>query len=91
MIRTRPFPEGSPNRAKQLQMVAGTDDAYKLAKKYKVKTAWGTDTLFDAKLATRRAQQLTKLTRWYTPIEVRKMATADSGEPLALSGPRNPY
>jgi imidazolonepropionase-like amidohydrolase len=86
-----PQPEGSPNRAKQLEMSAGTDTAYKLAKKYKIKTAWGTDTLFDAKLASRRGNQLTKMVRWYSPAEVLKMATVDNAELLALSGPRNPY
>lgn len=86
-----PFPEGSDNRKKQLQMSAGTDTAYKLAKKYKIKTAFGTDTLFDQKLATRQGAQLAKLTRWYTPAEVLKMATADNAELLALSGPRTPY
>ena len=32
-------------------MIAGTDTAYKLAKQYRLKTAFGTDTLFDPKLA----------------------------------------
>jgi imidazolonepropionase-like amidohydrolase len=86
-----PQPAGSPNRQKQLEMSAGTDTAYKLAKKYKVKTAWGTDTLFDAKLATRQNAQLAKMVRWYTPSEVLKMATADNAELLAMSGRRNPY
>ena len=65
-----PQPPGSINRQKQLEMSAGTDTAYQLAKKYKVKTAWGTDTLFDAKLATRQGAQLAKMVRWYTPSEV---------------------
>ena len=86
-----PFPAGSANQAKQLQMVAGTDNAYRLAKKYRIKTAWGTDTLFDAKLATRQGAQLAKLARWYTPAEVLKMATSDNGQLLALSGMRSPY
>lgn len=86
-----PFPEGSINRIKQLQMVKGTDTAYALAKKYKIKTAFGTDTQFDSKLATRQGAQLAKLAKWYTPAEVLKMATADNGELLRLSGPRNPY
>jgi imidazolonepropionase-like amidohydrolase len=86
-----PFREGSANRKKQIQMTAGTDTAYRLAKQHKVKTAWGTDTLFDPKLATRQAAQLAKLVRWYSPAEVLKMATADNAEMLALSGPRNPY
>jgi len=79
------------NQLKRLQMRAGIDTAYKLAKKYKVKTAWGTDTLFDAKLATRQGAQLASLVRWYTAPEILKMATADNAELLALSGPRNPY
>lgn len=85
------FPEGSANRAKQLVMFAGTDTAYKLAIKYKIKTAWGTDTLFDEKLSERQGKQLAKMTRWYTPAQVLKMATHDNAELLAMSGPRNPY
>jgi imidazolonepropionase-like amidohydrolase len=69
----------------------GTDTAYQLAKKYKIMTAWGTDILFNAKLARSQGRQLAKLVRWYTPAEVLKMATADNAELLALSGPRNPY
>jgi len=86
-----PFSEGSANRAKQIEMTNGTDTAYKLAKKYKIKTAWGTDTLFDPTLATKQGKQLTKMVRWYTPFEALKMATADNGELLALSGLRSPY
>ncbi len=84
-----PVPPGSQERA---QMVfAGTDTAYALAKKYKIKTAFGTDVLFSAALAKRQGAQLAKLTRWYTPSELLKMATGDNAELLTLSGPRNPY
>jgi imidazolonepropionase-like amidohydrolase len=86
-----PFPEGSPNRAKQMQMVLGTNQAYELAKKHRIKTAFGTDNLFDPKLATRQGSQLAKLTRWYTPAEALAMATGANGELLALSGLRAPY
>lgn len=86
-----PFPAGSASRVKQLQMYAGTDTAYRLAKQYGVKTAWGSDTLFDAKLASRQGAQLTKLTRWYSSAETLKMATSDNADLLALSGPRAPY
>jgi len=86
-----PFPEGSINRQKQLTMTNGTDNAYKLAKKYNVKLAWGTDCLFDEKLASRQGAQLAKMTKWFTPFEVLKMATATNAELLKLSGPRNPY
>jgi imidazolonepropionase-like amidohydrolase len=86
-----PFAESSANRKPQLDMSSATDNAYELSKRYKVKTAWGTDTLFDTKLASRQGAQLSKLTRPYTPAEVSKMATADNTEPLALSGLRHPY
>jgi imidazolonepropionase-like amidohydrolase len=86
-----PFAEGSDNRKKQLQMISGTDNAYKLAKQYKIKTAWGTDSLFDAKVTARQGIQLTKLTRWYTSAEILKMATSNNAELLALSGLRSPY
>jgi imidazolonepropionase-like amidohydrolase len=72
-------------------MAAGTDHAYQLAIKHQVRVAFGTDTLFDAKLAARQGAQLAKLTRWYSPAEVLQQATARNAELLALSGPRNPY
>ncbi len=85
------FPEGSPNRLKQLEMFAGTDTAYGLAKKHKVRTAWGTDALFSAATAARQGAQLAKMVRWYTPAEALRMATSGNAELLALSGARSPY
>ena len=79
------------SQQKALQVFAGTDNAYKLAKKYRIKTAFGTDILFDAKVASRQGAQLAKMVRWYTPAEALKMATADNGELMALSGFINPY
>lgn len=79
------------NMSKFKQMVAGTDTAYALAIKHGVKVAFGTDTLFDAKLATRQGAQLAKLTRWYTPAEVLQQATIRNAELLAMAGERNPY
>lgn len=86
-----PYPEGSANRAKQLQVSTGTDNAIKLAKKYNLKLAWGTDTLHNPKVAARQGAQLAKLTRWYTPAQALKIATSANAQLLALSGPRNPY
>ena len=85
------FPEGSPNRIKQLQMFAGTDAAYQLAKKYKIKTAFGTDNLFSASNAAIQGKQLTRLKKWYSNAEILRMATSGNAELLTLSGPRNPY
>lgn len=86
-----PYAEGSMNRRKQLAMYAGTDRAYRLAKQFGIKTAWGTDILFNAENAKRQGAKLAAMTRWYTPAEALRMATADNAELLALSGPRSPY
>lgn len=85
-------PTQSPSsREKQLAMVAGTDRAYEMARRLGIKTAWGTDTLFDARLATRQGAQLAKMSRWYGATEVLRMATSVNGELCAMAGPRNPY
>lgn len=69
----------------------GTEQAYRLAKKHNVKTAFGTDILFSPEGGVKQGKILTKLTRWYSPAELLKMATHDNAELLALSGPRSPY
>lgn len=78
-------------QASSAMVRSGTDNAYRLAKKYGVKVAFGTDILFDAARAAQQGSQLETMTRWYTPAEVLKMATADNAELLALSDRRNPY
>lgn len=85
------YPEGSASRAKLLQMTAGTETAYQLAKKYKLKTAWGTDILFSADRAARHGEDLAVMKRWYSNAEILKMATGTNAELLAMCGPRNPY
>jgi imidazolonepropionase-like amidohydrolase len=79
------------SQRKALEVWAGTENAYRLAKKYKIKTAFGTDILFDAEAANRQGAYLAKMVRWYTPAEALKMATADNGELMALCGFINPY
>jgi imidazolonepropionase-like amidohydrolase len=85
------FPPGSSERAKALEVFAGTDRTLALAKKYRIKMAWGTDILFSPRLAQRHGEQLTSWIRWYTPAEVLVMATGTNAQLLALSGKRNPY
>jgi imidazolonepropionase-like amidohydrolase len=85
------FPRGSLERSKALEVFAGTDRIFTLAKKYKIKTAFGTDILFSPQLAPRQGELLAKLVRWYTPAETLAMATGTNAELLALSGKRNPY
>ena len=85
-----PLP-GPAQRAQQLLIVEGTDRAYALARKHQVKLAWGTDTLFDAGLASRQGKQLAKMSRWFTAAETLRMATSQNAALLAMSGERNPY
>jgi imidazolonepropionase-like amidohydrolase len=85
------FPEGSEEAAKAQEVLAGMDRAYGLAKRYKIKTAFGTDVLFSRALAQRQGELLAKLTRWYTPAETLVMATGTNAELLTMSGKRNPY
>ncbi len=67
-------PQTGVNRVKQLQVFGGTDKAIALAKKYRLKTAWGTDILFDPKMVKNQGAILATMVRWYTPGEVLKMA-----------------
>ena len=83
--------EGSVERAKADEVWPGIGRTYGLAKKYKIKTAWGTDVLFSRALAKQQGAILASLVRWYTPAEALVMATGTNAELLALSGRRNPY
>ncbi|MBR1153534.1 amidohydrolase family protein [Bradyrhizobium sp. JYMT SZCCT0428] len=85
------LPEGSVQRAKAEEVWPGIARAYEMAKKYKIKTAWGTDVLFSRELAQQQGAILASLTRWYTPAEALVMATSTNAELLAMSGKRNPY
>lgn len=84
-------PLTGPSREKQLQVFAGTDSAYTLAKKHKLKTAFGSDLLFSGTLTARQGTMVTHLTRWYGNAEILTMATATNAELLGLSNLRNPY
>jgi imidazolonepropionase-like amidohydrolase len=98
-LSTQPLPEemrtglpvGSVQRTKADEVWPGIGRTYELAKKYKLKTAWGTDILFSQALAKRQGAILASLGRWYTPAEALVMATATNAELLTLSGKRSPY
>ena len=98
-LSTQPLPEelrqgflvGSVQRAKADEVWPGIARTYELAKKYKIKTAWGTDVLFSQALAQKQGAILASLVRWYSPAEALAMATGTNAELLALSGKRSPY
>jgi imidazolonepropionase-like amidohydrolase len=97
-LSTQPFvdendvgPLTGPSREKFLEVIAGTDNTYKLARKHGLKTAFGTDLIFSPVVAKRQGVLLTHMARWYSAAEALKMATADNGQLLLLTGERNPY
>ena len=97
-LSTQPFIDEADNapmtgqsRINLLQVLAGTPTMYGYAKKYGIKTAWGSDLLFSSVVAERQGVLLTHMSRWYSNAETLRMATAGNAELLALSGPRNPY
>jgi imidazolonepropionase-like amidohydrolase len=97
-LSTQPFiseedvgPLAPQSREKFLEVVAGTDNAFRLARKHGIKVAFGTDLLFSQAIATRQGTMLTHMKRWYSPAEALGMATGTNGQLLALSGHRNPY
>jgi len=97
-LSTQPFvsegdmpPMAGQSRINLLQVIAGTNNAYALAKEHKIKTAFGTDLLFSSTNAENQGLMLAHLARWYDNADALKMATSVNGQLLALSGPRNPY
>ena len=98
-LSTQPLPEqlreglpvGSVQRAKADKVWPGIARTYELAKKYNIKTAWGTDVLFSQALAQRQGAILASLVRWYSPAEALAMATGTNAKLLTLSGERSPY
>ncbi|MGV0741640.1 amidohydrolase family protein [Mycolicibacterium sp. XJ870] len=85
------FPPGSDEAAKAKEIVDGVKNVYQLARKYNIKTAFGTDILFSPQLAPRQGALLAGLGEWFTPAETLEMATGTNAELLALSGKRSPY
>jgi imidazolonepropionase-like amidohydrolase len=81
--------------AEQLQkkkdVANGAEAVIKLAKKYKVKMAWGTDVFFNPPINKDQNTYIAKMGNWFTPYEVLKLITSDNAQLLALSGNRSPY
>ncbi|ORA28835.1 metal-dependent hydrolase family protein [Mycobacterium aquaticum] len=85
------FPPGSEEAAKAKEVIDGVANVYQLARKYHLKTAFGTDILFSPQLAPQQGALLAKLGKWFSPAEALTMATGTNAELLALSGKRSPY
>ncbi|MEZ5500617.1 MAG: amidohydrolase family protein [Steroidobacteraceae bacterium] len=78
-------------RAKSQQVSAGLDTMMQLAKRYKVRIAFGTDVFGAASVYELQSHEFAARSRWFTPVEILHQATASNGELLDWSGQRNPY
>jgi len=86
-----PESQAADVKAKKHTVVEGTDNAFKWARKHKVKLAWGTDFMFAPANNKNQNADILKLKQWLTSFETLKLVTHDNAQLLALSGPRNPY
>ncbi|MFT3949170.1 MAG: amidohydrolase family protein [Agriterribacter sp.] len=85
-------PDMDPQRrAKRKPVIDGQAKIWPLAKKYKVKLAWGTDFLFEPELNEQQNAYILRLQKWLTNAEILKMVTHDNAQLLQLSGLRSPY
>lgn len=76
---------------KRKPVIEGQKKVWPMAKKLKVKLAWGTDFLFEPELNKEQNSYILKLQPWFTNAEILKMVTHDNAQLLQLSGLRSPY
>lgn len=85
-------PDLGPVRLAKGKMVeAGLDTMFTLAKKYGIKTVFGTDVVVNPEACAAQNDEFVARLDWFTPAEILQQATALSGELLQLSGDRSPY
>ena len=86
-----PTPAQQAQREKSRMVSAGLDHMMQLAKKYKVKVAFGTDVFGGSRIFDWEPREFGARLPWFSPLEILQQATSINGELLAMSGPRNPY
>ncbi len=82
---------GTPMEEKFNEAKKGAEQTYKLAKKYGLKLAWGTDTFGSLELQATQSEEFVARAKYFSSLEIVKQATSQNAELLALSGKRSPY
>jgi imidazolonepropionase-like amidohydrolase len=96
-LSTQPFAEhdhsfpNPENAEKNREICTGTDRLYNWVRKHGVKTAWGTDLLFEPELAGKQSEMMPRLGDYFTNVEALKMVTSGNASLFRLSGERDPY
>ena len=82
----------SPALAEKNRLICqGVDRAFGWARKYGVEIAFGTDLLLNPGASHLQNEMLTRLSRYFSPIEALKVATAGNARLFRLAGARDPY
>ncbi len=89
---TNPAYSNDTQRAKGKVVEEGMKKSIEYARKYNVKTLFGTDLIGprDAYLEV-YPQEWEFRNKYYTPFEILQQATKNGGDAVTLSGPKNPY
>lgn len=85
-------PDMDPLRKeKRKPVIEGQEKVWSMAKRLKVKIAWGTDFLFEPDLNDQQNNYILRLQKWFSNSDILKMLTHDNAQLLQLSGLRSPY
>lgn len=84
------FPDGY-RAEKNRHVCEGVEQLYAWAREYGVRTAFGTDILFEPEHTHRQITMFPRLANYMTPVEALRMATSQNAELFRLSGERDPY
>jgi imidazolonepropionase-like amidohydrolase len=89
---TNPSYSNDTQRAKGKIVEGGMKNSIKYAKKYKLKTLFGTDLIGPREAYLKVFPQEWEFrSQYYTGFEVLQQATKNGGDAVRLSGPKNPY
>lgn len=88
------YPRGytEDQKRKHDQAYAGIDSMFRTAKKIGFeKIGFGSDIISDPEMLERINEEFVFRTKWFTPAEILRQATANNAEILAMAGQRRPY
>lgn len=79
------------NATKNREVSEGSERLILWAREHGVKTAFGTDVLFEPHATDRQINMLARLGRMLSPLEALRMATSTNAELFRMAGERDPY
>ncbi len=82
---------GTPAEPKMRKVNEESDVVMKLAKKYKLKVAWGTDMFGTLEKQALQPLEFKARTKYFSNVEILRQATSGNAELFKLSGKRHPY